>query len=126
MLFDTDIFIWAQRGHLGAAKLINQAPRRLISAFSWMEFLQCARDAAEFKLSKKFLLDMEFETLPVTPEASHRAMVYIEQFSISHGMRAGDALIAATAVEWQLPLATANAKHFRIIPSLDLKVFKPR
>ena len=126
MLFDTDIFIWAQRGNAGAAKLIDQAPRRLISSFSWMEFLQCARNAAEFRLSKQFLLDLDFETVPVTPEASHRAMVYIEQFSLSHGLRAGDALIAATAVEWQLPLATSNAKHFKVIPSLDLKVLKPR
>jgi predicted nucleic acid-binding protein len=126
MLFDTDIFIWAQRGNEGAAKLLNQSPRRLVSAVSWMEFLQCARNAAEFRLSKKFLLDLGFETVPVTEEASHRAMVYIEQFALSHGLTATDALIAATAVELQVPLATSNSKHFKAIPSLELKVFKPR
>lgn len=126
MLFDTDIFIWAQRGNAGAARLIDGAQRRFMSAFSWMEFLQCARNATEFRLSKRFLLDLGFETLPVTDETSHRAMVYIEQFALSHGLRAGDAIIAATAVEWQIPLATSNARHFKAIPSLDLKIFKPR
>jgi len=125
MLFDTDIFIWAQKGNVGAAKLLGQAPKRLISAISWMEFLQSARNLREFQLSKKFLVDFGFETLPVTEEASHRAMVYIEQFALSHSLRAADALIAATAVEWQIPLVTSNAKHFKQIPSLELKVFKP-
>ena len=125
MLFDTDIFIWAQRGNPGAAKLLNQASVRLISAISWMEFLQGARNAAEFRLSKKFLLDLGFETVPVTEEASHRAMVYVEQFALSHRLTAADALIAGTAVELQMPLAT-SAKHFKAIPSLELKVFKPR
>lgn len=126
MLFDTDIFIWAQRGNSGAARLMNQTPRRLVSAISWMEFLQGARNVAEFRMSKKFLLDLGFETVPVTEEASHRAMVYIEQFALSHGLTAPDALIAATAVELQVPLVTSNAKHFKAIPSLELKVFKPR
>jgi predicted nucleic acid-binding protein len=126
MLFDTDIFIWAQRGNAGAAKLLNQASLRLISAISWMEFLQGARSAAEFRLSKKFLLDLGFETVPVTEETSHRAMVYIEQFALSHGVTATDALIAATAVELQVPLATSNSKHFKAIPSLELKAFNPR
>lgn len=125
MLFDTDIFIWAQRGNTGAAKLMNQAPRRLVSAVSWMEFLQGARSAAEFRLSKRFLLDLGFEVVPVTQETSHRAMVYIEQFALSHGLTATDALIAASAVELQMPLATSNSKHFKAIPSLELKVFKP-
>jgi predicted nucleic acid-binding protein len=52
-------------------------------------------------------------------------MVYIEQFALSHGLTATDALIAASAVELQMPLATSNSKHFKAIPSLELKVFKP-
>jgi len=40
-------------------------------------------------------------------------------------IRAGDAIIAATAVEHHLPLSTANTKHFRPIKELELKVFKP-
>jgi predicted nucleic acid-binding protein len=40
-------------------------------------------------------------------------------------MRAGDAIIAATASENNMPLATGNAKHFKVVKELELKVFKP-
>ena len=40
-------------------------------------------------------------------------MVYIEEHTLSHSLEVGDALIAATAVEHKLPLASGNAKHFR-------------
>jgi predicted nucleic acid-binding protein len=44
---------------------------------------------------------------------------------MSHGLRAGDALIAATAAENNLELVTSNAKHFKTIKELRIKVFKP-
>jgi|GEM_PF-2261487 len=37
----------------------------------------------------------------------------------------GDALIAATASEHDLTLCASNAKHFRPIRDLKLRVFKP-
>jgi predicted nucleic acid-binding protein len=40
-------------------------------------------------------------------------------------MRAGDAIIAATAVENYIPLVTANKKHFKDIAGLELKIFTP-
>jgi hypothetical protein len=40
-------------------------------------------------------------------------------------MRAGDAIIAATAAEKNLTLVTSNAKHFKSVKDLDLKIFKP-
>ena len=66
-----------------------------------------------------------FSVLPITENISHRAAVYIEEYALSSGMFAGDALIAATAVELNKPLTTSNQKHFKIISDLNLKVFKP-
>jgi predicted nucleic acid-binding protein len=36
----------------------------------------------------------------------------MEKLVLSHGLQLGDALIAATGLEHQLTLLTANAKHF--------------
>ena len=124
MLFDTDILIAVQRGHAKAADLINKAQSRKISVFTYMEFLQGARDRRQLILCQSFLRDLGFETLALTGNIGHRAAIYVEQYALSHCMRAGDAMIAATASEHGLTLTTGNAKHFRHIPGLELKVLK--
>jgi predicted nucleic acid-binding protein len=45
--------------------------------------------------------------------------------SISSNLRSGDAIIAATAVENNMLLASSNVKHFKVIKELELKIFKP-
>ncbi|WP_141699286.1 PIN domain-containing protein [Candidatus Thiosymbion oneisti] len=47
MFFDTDVLIWALRGHLKAEETIDQAPHILISAITYMELLQGARNRQE-------------------------------------------------------------------------------
>ena len=42
MIFDTDIFIWVQRGNLKAANVIEREDERLLSVQTYMELLQCA------------------------------------------------------------------------------------
>lgn len=125
MIFDTDILIWVGKNHPLANRWIGETNDRFISAQTYLELLQKALNKDQQQKVKKFLTDMEFKTLPITESVSHRAMVFIEQYGLSHGMDAGDALIAATAVENNLPLATGNAKHFKAIKGLELKVFKP-
>ena len=41
------------------------------------------------------------------------------------GLRAGDALIAATATENSILLCSGNAKHVSPVRDLKLKVFRP-
>ncbi|MEM9481087.1 MAG: type II toxin-antitoxin system VapC family toxin [Verrucomicrobiota bacterium] len=125
MLFDTDIFIWVQRGSASAARAIDRAERRCISAFSYMEFIQGAKNKQQRQLNQQFLRDLYFETLPLTENIGHRAAIYVEQFGLSHHMRAGDAIIAATAAENGLTLATGNARHYRQIPDIQLKILRP-
>ena len=64
-----------------------------------------------------------FIVLPLTENIGHRALVCIEEYGLSHGLRAGDAIIAATAAENNLTLVSSNAKHFKPIKELQLKVF---
>jgi predicted nucleic acid-binding protein len=125
MLFDTDVFIWVQRGNLKAASAINAAADRYLSAQTYMELLQGAQNKAQQRIIKRFVSDLGFVTLPLTENIGHRALIYIEEYGISSGLRAGDAIIAATAVENNLPLCSANEKHYRVIKDLVLKVLKP-
>ena len=124
MIFDTDVLIWVQRGNLKAARLIEITPKRSISIQTSMELLQCAKDKAQQRIIKRFLSDFSFVVLPFTENIGHRALVYVEEYGLSSGMRAGDAIIAATATENGLPLCSGNAKHFRAVKELELKIFK--
>ncbi len=125
MIFDTDIFIWVQRGNEKAARLLGKTEDRFLSIQSYMELLQCAKNKQQLKYTKDFLSDFGFIILPLNENIGHRAAIYIEEFTLSSNLRAGDAIIAATASENNQTLVTSNAKHFRAIKDLKLKVFKP-
>ncbi len=125
MIFDTDVLIWVQRGNLKAAKLIEKSSKRIISIFTYMELLQHASSKKQHQYTKSFLTDYNFEVLPLTENIGHRALIYIEEYGLSTGLSAADAIIAATAVENNLPLVSGNQKHFKSIRDLSLQIFKP-
>ncbi len=125
MLFDTDVIIWALRGNLKASGRIDGAASLHLSAVSYMELLKGARDKREQKAIQVFLRDLGFEQLPVTSAICHRAVIYVEEFTLSSGLELADALIAATACEHGIELCTANDKHYRIIADLNLQIFRP-
>ena len=125
MIFDTDVLIWVQRGNVKAANLIDQTVERKISIQTYMELLQGARAKSEHKVILNLLRDYDFSVLPFTENIGHRAAVYIEEYSLKSNLRAGDAIIAATAMENNLMLVSANEKHYKSIADLQLKVFKP-
>jgi predicted nucleic acid-binding protein len=125
MLIDTDILIWVQKGNKKAAELIDEAKERNISILTYMELLQGAENKNQHIYIKKFIKDFGFNVLPFTENIGHRAAIYIEEYSLSTGIRAGDAVIAATAVEYNLILCSGNAKHFKRINDLKIKVFRP-
>ncbi len=125
MIFDTDIFIWVQRGNSKAAALIDGAKDRYLSVQTYIELLQCATDKQQQRLVKRFISDFNFSVLPLTENIGHRALVYVEEYGLSSGMRAGDAINAATASENGMLLMTGNARHFKVVKELELKIFRP-
>lgn len=125
MIFDTDVLIWCLRGNSRAAKVIETADRRAISVVSYMELIQGARDRRELGLIRSFLKDVGFQMLPLTEAIGHRASVYMEEYALRSALALADALLAGTAVETHETLCSGNAKHFRSITELELKVFKP-
>jgi len=125
MIFDTDIFVWHFRGDFGATKLLNQVDDIHISIMSYMELMQGARSKQEAQNIRLLLRQLSCDILPLTENIGYRAAIYIEDYALSHGLRAGDAIIAATAFENGLPLYTSNEKHFKMVQGLDLRVFHP-
>ena len=125
MIFDTDIFIWTQRGNKKAAKLMEKAEEKYLSIQTYMELLQCAKNRTQHKLVKDFLTSFGFMVLPLTENIGHRASIYVEEYTLSSNIRSGDAIIAATAVENNMVLSSSNVKHFKMIKELKLKAFKP-
>ncbi|WP_089728256.1 type II toxin-antitoxin system VapC family toxin [Candidatus Thiosymbion oneisti] len=125
MIYDTDILIWVQRGNEKAAKLIEKDEEKHLSIQSYMELLQGAKNKTHHKYIKDFVYDFEFSILPLTENVGHRALIYVEEYALSSNMRAGDAIIAATAVENNMILVSGNVKHFKVVKELQLKAFKP-
>lgn len=125
MIFDTDIFIWIQRGNAKAARLVEREDERFISVQTYLELLQGAANKQHLEYTKQFLKDFGFRTIPFSGNIGHRATVYIDEYALSHGLRAGDALIAATAAESNMVLCSSNAKHFKPFKDLKLKLFRP-
>jgi predicted nucleic acid-binding protein len=125
MLIDTDVLIWALRGHAKAAAAIERASPRRVSLVTSIELLQGARDRREQRLIQQFLRDTGFVVLPLTEPIGHRAAIYVEQHALSHALHLADALIAATAAEHALPLLTGNAKHYQPIKEVQVKRFRP-
>jgi len=123
MIFDTDIFIWVQRGNHKAGKLIDNSDKRYLSTYAYLELLQSAKNKKQHHNVNDFLSSFGFVVLPLSENIGHRALIYIEEYSLSHGLRAGDAIIAATAVENNMTLVSSNAKHLRPIKELKLKIF---
>ena len=120
MLYDTDALIWFKRGNGTVADIMENDPFRFISLQTYLELVQGAKDRRQLLFARRFLGEFRFETLPITESIGNRAAQLVESYALSHGMRAGDALIVATALEHNLALCTANVRHFRQIPSLSI------
>ena len=121
MLFDTDILIWLKRGNIKAAKILDDSAERYISILTRMELLQGAENKNHLSYTESFIAESGFVVLPLTDNIGHRALIYIEEYALSHGLRANDAIIAATAAENNLTLCSSNVKHFK--PIKELKFF---
>lgn len=103
---------------------MDRTASREISAVSYMELLQGARGKREVDLIRRFLREGGFLMVPITETTSTRASVDMEEYVLKSGLSMADALLASTAVEHQLVFCTGNAKHFRSISELKVKVFR--
>ena len=125
MLVDTDVLIWHLRGLPKATQRLDRLSGITVSAITWLELLQGFRNRTEMLAVQKSLDMRGAKRLPITPAITDRAIELMEAFALSHGMRLGDALIAATAIEHGLTVLTGNVRHFSPIESLQIERFDP-
>lgn len=125
MIFDTDVLIWFLRGDASAARFIHSVPDRAISIISLMELIQGARSKAEVAAIRAFVAGHDLNVLALNESIGYVAATLIEEHAHSDGLQLADALIAATAREHGATLATGNVRHFRALPGLTLKAFRP-
>ncbi|MGN7612638.1 type II toxin-antitoxin system VapC family toxin [Magnetococcales bacterium HHB-1] len=126
MLIDSDIIIWFLKGDWQAAYLLNDLEVIQISAVTHMEILQGIRNKRELSETKKTFDRYNVQIIYISHDISKLAIALIERYALSHGLRFGDALIAATAITHQIKLYTINAKHFLPLKEegLDVEVFR--
>lgn len=89
-----------------------------MSSVTYMELMVGALNKREAGIIKKAFSD--FEIVEISEAISTRARNLVENYAKSHGLLIPDALIAASALELQIPLYTANIRGFRFIPDLSL------
>ncbi len=126
MIFDSDVILWFSRNEPAAVELVDSEQNRFISIVSMIEVLQGAKSKQEMRELQDFLVKSDFEVLGLSAAIGDTAAGFIEDHALSNGLELADALIAATARETGQVLATANIKHFRSIPRLKLKPFRPQ
>ena len=125
MLIDTDVLIWFLRGQRSARDAIAECPSVELSAVTYMELVQGVRDKEELRMLRQTIRLNEWRVLPLTEDISYRATMYVENYSLSDGVRLADALIAASAVQAGLVLLTANSRHYGCILDLALEQYRP-
>lgn len=125
MMFDTDVLIWVLRGNQAAADLLDGQAERTVSIVSVMELQQGARSRQESRSIRRFLQNNDFRVIAINEWISHLAATLVEDHALTTGLGLADALIAATARENGIILATGNVRPMRSIAGLELKAFRP-
>ncbi len=119
-LCDTCVLIDYLKGKDGVRnKLIKDWDAGLgMSAVTYMELMVGAFNKQEAQKIRKAFRDIEM--VEITASISIKARNLVDQYTKSHGLLIPDALIAATAIELDLPLYTENVSDFRFISGLML------
>ena len=120
MICDTNIFIhWFNNDQATLQRLKEIGPENIaLSVITVMELIAGADNNNQLKqLNKKI---RHYSVLDFSQEISAISLKLFEKHHLSHKLQIPDAIIAATAIAYNLPLFTYNLKDFRYIPGLKL------
>jgi hypothetical protein len=120
-LVDTNINVDVTRGSIAAADYLDSlAGAWSLSMITCLELLAGARTQRE--TADLDLVLSGYRAISPNEDIARRAYYLMKIYARSHGLQALDSLIAATALEDLLALATRNRKHFQMIGDLKLEV----
>jgi len=123
-LVDTDVLIDAGRGVSEAIACLQDLERRsslATSAITQMELFVGCRNKTELRDVENFL--RRFQLIRLTEQVSDVAVDLLRQYRLSHGLLIADALIAATALVFDVPFVSKNQRDYRFITGLNLLTY---
>ena len=88
-----------------------------------MELLVGCQNKKELSKLERFL--ERFQIIAFDATISNTTVDLLQKYRLSHNLLIPDALIAATAITHNLPLASKNQRDFRFIESLNLLKYPP-
>jgi predicted nucleic acid-binding protein len=121
VLIDTDVLIDVSRSISEAVNCLQTIEPHVtltISTITHMELLVGCCNKQEQQQLEHFLT--RFEVLSLNERISERAVELLHYYRLSHNLLIPDALIAATALFWDIPLLTKNQRDYRFIDGLLL------
>lgn len=116
-LVDTNVFLRIFKGDSEVADFIADL-EIAIDATIYIECIQGSKSNQEKQKIKQVL-----DNLPLfvfSREISETAIDLIDQYSNSHGLLIADALIASTAINYDLTVVTYNVRDFHFVDSLKM------
>lgn len=120
LLVDTCVLIDALRAYPPAVKFLESLDLVCVSAVTAAELIEGCQNLGEQKKIEKLLSD--YLVIDLSENISQRALGLIKKFHRRFGILFDDALIAATALEVKMTLATVDKKHFDSINGLKIQV----
>ena len=127
VIVDTDILIDVGHGDETAIAYLESLERSkglAVSAVTYMELIVGCENKREQQAVKRFV--RRFEVIGLTERITEKAVELLLEYRLSHGLLIADALIAATAIERNVPLVSKNQRDYRFIDGLDLLPYPPR
>jgi len=117
ILADTDVLIDFLRGNGQAITLIDEYSSNIVlSPIVIAELYAGVKGANELFVLDNFV--SLFRVIPIDAEIARTGGLYKRDFSKSHGVGLGDAILAATADKENAELKTLNVKHYPMIRGL--------
>lgn len=113
MIVDTNIFIDFLKGNKDAVHFIQKNQPVSTSVVIVSELYSGVKTKAEMNELSSFLSFVN--KIDVTEAIARKAGLLRRKYHKSHGIKIPDAIIAATAEQQGVPIATLDKKHFSVL-----------